>query len=100
VPTPPPRLLLTVPARVQRGARRRVLAVEHLHLPHKAAGVERAQIRRVLAVEHLHLPHEAAGVAFRRWAEPTIEAPATWRTKLPAGPDFSIEAVFKTAGLV
>jgi Uma2 family endonuclease len=35
-----------------------------------------------------------------RWAETTIRPPAVHRTRLLAGLDFSIEAVFKTAGLV
>jgi len=34
-----------------------------------------------------------------RWAETTVSPPAIYRTKLLPGLDFSIEAVFKTAGL-
>ena len=44
--------------------RGRKVAVEHLHLPHKAAGVDRSA-DGPLAVEHLHLPHKAAGVERR-----------------------------------
>jgi hypothetical protein len=39
----------------------RILAVEHLHLPHEAAGVDHSA-DGPLAVEHLHLPYKAAGV--------------------------------------
>ena len=59
MPAPFPSLLPTDPTQVQRDAR--ILAVEHLHLPHEAAGVDRSA-DGPLAVEHLHLPHEAAGV--------------------------------------
>jgi hypothetical protein len=44
--------------------RRPFLAGDHLHLPHKAAGVEEMR-RSLLAGDHLHLPHEAAGVGKR-----------------------------------
>jgi hypothetical protein len=40
---------------------RRILPVEHLHLPHEAAGVERSA-DGPLATEQLHLPHKAPGV--------------------------------------
>jgi hypothetical protein len=60
-----PRLFPVFCRRIRRGSgamhQGRILAVEHLHLPHEAAGVDRAP-ERPLAVEHLHLPHEAAGV--------------------------------------
>ena len=34
-----------------------------------------------------------------RWVETTVRPPAIYRTKLLPGLEFSIEAVFKTAGL-
>jgi hypothetical protein len=59
VPALFPSLLPMDPTRVRRDAR--ILAVEHLHLPHEAAGVDRSA-DGPLAVEQLHLPHMAAGV--------------------------------------
>ena len=41
------------------------LAGDHLHLPHKAAGVAKKEGGSALpgpAADHLHLPHKAAGV--------------------------------------
>jgi hypothetical protein len=58
---PDPCRLVRQGSSARRGVR--LLAGEHLHLPHEAAGVERLAARGApLALELLHLPHEAAGV--------------------------------------
>ncbi len=41
------------------------LAIELLHLPHKAAGVEEPMRHDHLASELFHLPHKAAGVELK-----------------------------------
>ena len=43
-----PSLLPMDPTRVRRDAR--ILAVEHLHLPHEAAGVDKTPLKRALVM--------------------------------------------------